>query len=346
MKLFQSKNPFLLESGVALPAIEIAYHTYGALNTRKDNVIWVFHALTANSDALDWWSGLVGEGMIFDPQHYYIVCANMLGSPYGSTAPTTINPQTSSAYRDTFPLITIRDIVKSHQLLAHHLGITQVYLGLGGSMGGQQTLEWAIQMPHFFKNIAVIACGAKQSPWAIALNEAQRMAIEADPTIYTDAPSAGSKGMAAARAIGMVSYRTYESFNRQQQDSDERFSEHKAASYQRYQGLKLSNRFEAWSYVSLSRTMDSHDVGRGRGGAATALNKIIAHTLVVGIESDVLFPVSEQVFIAAHIMGAQFEIIPSYYGHDGFLVEYEKLTKLLRVFLKQPIPAQQLKVMC
>jgi homoserine O-acetyltransferase len=346
MQLFQSKKPFALESGAVLPEIELAYHTYGKLNTRKSNVVWIFHALTANSDAGDWWSGLVGEGRMFDPKQYYIVCANMLGSHYGSTAPTSKNPQTGKPYREAFPVITVRDVVKSHQLLAKQLGLKGAYLGIGGSMGGQQALEWAIEEPNFFDNVAVIACGAKQSPWGVALNEAQRMAIEADPTLHTDVPDAGAKGMSAARAMGMVSYRTYESFNLQQQDSDEKLTDFRAASYQQYQGSKLCKRFNAWSYLSLTKTMDSHNVGRGRGGAVTALNKIICNTLIVGIESDLLFPVSEQAYLAAHIVGAQFEMIPSRYGHDGFLIEYEKLTKLLRVFLKQPLPIRQTSVLC
>jgi homoserine O-acetyltransferase/O-succinyltransferase len=346
MQLFQSKKPFALESGAVLPEIELAYHTYGKLNTRKSNVVWIFHALTANSDAGDWWSGLVGEGRMFDPKQYYIVCANMLGSHYGSTAPTSKNPQTGKPYREAFPVITVRDVVKSHQLLAKQLGLKGAYLGIGGSMGGQQALEWAIEEPNFFDNVAVIACGAKQSPWGVALNEAQRMAIEADPTLHTDAPDAGAKGMSAARAMGMVSYRTYESFNLQQQDSDEKLTDFRAASYQQHQGLKLCKRFNAWSYLSLTKTMDSHNVGRGRGGAVTALNKIICNTLIVGIESDLLFPVSEQAYLAAHIVGAQFEMIPSRYGHDGFLIEYEKLTKLLRIFLKQPLPVRQTSVLC
>jgi homoserine O-acetyltransferase len=346
MQVFQSKKSFALESGVILPEIELAYHTYGTLNARKSNVVWIFHALTANSDAADWWSGLVGEGRLFDPRDYYIICANMLGSHYGSTAPISLNPQTQTLYRWDFPLITVRDVVKSHQLLAKHLGLKNAYLGIGGSMGGQQALEWAIDMPDFFENITVIACGAQQSPWGVALNEAQRMAIEADSTLRTNAPDAGAKGMAAARAMGMVSYRTYDSFNFQQQDTDEKLSDFRAASYQQHQGLKLCKRFNAWSYISLSKTMDSHHVGRGRGNSANALNKIIANTLIIGIESDVLFPISEQAFLAAHITGAQFEVIDSRYGHDGFLIEYEKITKRLQVFLKQALPARRVKAFC
>lgn len=344
MKLLASKNLFPLENGEVLPEITIAYHTYGILNERKNNVVWVFHALTANSDAEDWWSGLVGEGRMIDPSQYFIVCANMLGSHYGSTSPLSINPKTGKPYGTHFPLITIRDVVKAHQILAKHLNIEKIYLGLGGSMGGQQVLEWAISEPERFENIAAIACGARMSAWGIALNEAQRMAVEASLPSEAILSSlnqadliktlAETRGIEAARAIGMLSYRNYVSFNiRQSETSDDKMTNFTVSSYQRYQGEKLRHRFNPLSYISISRTMDSHNVGRNRGGAEKALRKIKANTLIVGIQSDILFPKEEQAFLAAHIPASKFVLIDSPYGHDGFLIEFEQLLYLLRQFL-------------
>jgi homoserine O-acetyltransferase/O-succinyltransferase len=335
MKFLQHQYPFLLECGAVLPELDIAYCTYGKLNKAKNNVIWIFHALTGSADAADWWSGLVGEGKVFDPKIHFIVCANVLGSSYGATSPKSIHPETGKPYGNQFPLITIKDVVKSHQILQKYLGIQQILLGIGGSMGGQQALEWAILDKNLFKNTCIIAANAQHSPWGIALNEAQRMALEADPTFFTDAPDAGAKGLEAARAIGMISYRSYFTYQKTQTDTDERADDFKASSYQRYQGKKLVQRFDAKCYFSLSKTMDSQHVGRERGGILAALKGVTARTLVVGIQSDLLFPVAEQQFLAKNIPNATLRIIDSPYGHDGFLIEWEQLTCILTDFLKE-----------
>lgn len=343
-KTFHDTTPFPLECGEVLPEIDISYHTYGTLNPEKDNIVWVFHALTGNSDAADWWSGMIGEGKFFDPNKDFIICANMIGSHYGSTSPLSIDPRTGVFYARKFPTITVRDVVNGHIRLAQHLGISKVKLGIGGSMGGQQVLEWAIIQPDFFENIAVIACGAKMTPWSIALNETQRMAIEADPSVspdaiakiktYTELAQAGAKGLEAARAIGMLSYRSYEGYNIAQADDTEQLDIFKVQTYQRYQGEKLRKRFNALSYISLSKTMDSHNVGRNRGGVHVALNKIKSNTLIVGIQTDILFPIEEQVQLAAHIPHARLELIHSKFGHDGFLIEFDQMLRLLEKFMK------------
>lgn len=324
---------FETESGFIFPELNIAYHTYGKLNAAKNNVIWVCHALTANSDALDWWNGLIGKGRIFDPKNYFIVCANMLGSCYGATNPSSVHPSTNKAYGKDFPVITIRDMVHSHQILQQHLGIDRIRLLLGGSMGGQQALEWSIIAPDLFDRVALFASNAKHSAWGIAFNESQRMALEADSTLYTDALNAGQKGLEAARSVAMLSYRHYDTYQSTQTDTDGRIDDFRASSYQRYQGLKLWKRFEPLSYITLGKAMDNHDVGRERGGLKSALQQVKAPTLVVGIQSDVLFPISEQRFMAKYIPDAQFEAIDSLYGHDGFLIEYKKMTYLLEEFL-------------
>lgn len=334
MNILKSYNNFLLECGATLPEISIAYHTYGELNEKRDNVIWVFHALTGNSDAADWWDGLIGIDKIFDPKKYFIVCANMLGSCYGATNANSINPITRKRYGKDFPVISIQDVVNSHRILQKHLNINKIFVGIGGSMGGQQLLEWSILDKNLFENIIVLAAGAKMYPWAIALNETQRMSLEADSTLYDDDENAGKKGMEAARAIGLITYRSYETYNKRQQDNDdEKLENFKVTTYQRYQGLKLSKRFTALSYWSVTKTMDSHNVGRNRGGIENALRTITANALIIGIQSDLLFPIEEQIELAAHIPNAHLEIIDSPYGHDGFLIESEQISLLVNHFL-------------
>ena len=291
IKLFKSTESFTLENGSFLPEVTIAFCTYGHLNEKADNVIWVNHALTANSDPNDWWKGFFGSGNIFDPSQYFIVCANMLGSCYGSTGPDSIDPRTNQRYGKNFPIISIRDIVHAHQLLRNHLNIKSIYLSLGGSMGGQQTLEWAIIEPDLFQHICLIACNAQHSPWGIAFNEAQRMALMADTTFFDETPEAGFKGMAAARALGMISYRNYITFGETQKDDRPILEDYKASTYQRYQGKKLSERFTPLSYWSLSKSMDTQNVGRSRGSIRKALSLISAKTLVIGISTDILFPI-------------------------------------------------------
>ena len=338
MEYFKFQEPFELESGEQLPEITIAYTTHGQLSPAKDNVIWIFHALTANAEPLEWWGGLVGEGQLIDPNKYYIVCANMLGSCYGSTCAKSINPDTRQAYGKDFPLITIRDMVAAHQLLHQHLGLGQVLLGIGGSMGGQQVLEWAVQQPECFKSICVLASNAFHSPWGIAFNEAQRMALEADVSLYNDTDTAGQKGLAAARAIAMLSYRNYRTYQRtQSEEHNAKIDAFRASSYQQYQGQKLYQRFNPLAYISLSKAMDSHNLGRGRGSVEKALALIEANALIIGIQSDVLFPVEEQAFLANHIPKAKLEIIESTYGHDGFLIEYFKISELLKPVLEEDI---------
>ncbi|MDB5284989.1 MAG: homoserine O-acetyltransferase [Bacteroidota bacterium] len=315
--IYQQK--FDLECGRSLPGLTIAYSSYGKLNENRDNVIYVCHALTANSEVAEWWPHMVGEGLVFDTNRYFIVCANVLGSCYGTTGPGSINPETNEPYSHNFPLITIRDIVRTHQLLVQHLAIKGIQLICGGSLGGQQVIEWSVMQPDLINNAFFIATNARHSAWGIAFNEAQRMAL-----------MAGEGGLEAARAIAMLSYRNYNMYDNTQTDDVEKLEDFRAATYQRYQGQKLKNRFDADSYLTLSKAMDTHHVGRGRNSVQEALAKIKAKTLVVGISSDILFPVSEQKFLADNISGAVYREIDSPYGHDGFLIETGQITELLR----------------
>lgn len=331
---FYYREDFELESGQILPGFELAYASFGEIQYdaqgRANNVIWICHALTANARADDWWEGLVGSGKLFDPQEHFIICANMLGSCYGSTSALSINPQTQSPFYHDFPQITIRDIVASLNLLRTFLKIDKIKVCIGGSMGGQQALEWAIMCPNIFDQLIVMATNARHSPWGIAFNEAQRMAIEADSSWQDCTALAGLEGMKAARAMALLSYRNYATYEATQLDDQEVIDNFRASSYQQYQGHKLSKRFNAWAYWYLSKAMDSHQVGRGRQGAEQALARIRAKTLVISISSDVLFPPQEQAFLAANIPYAQYEEVDSLYGHDGFLIEHEAIGDKIR----------------
>lgn len=329
-------GPVTLESGQQLPEIEIAYQTYGKLNTSRDNVIWVCHALTANSAVHEWWPGIIGPGKLFDTDSHFVVCANILGGCYGSTGPLSQNPETGAPYFHSFPKVTIRDIVAQHKQLAQYLGIAEIELLIGGSLGGMQALEWAVDQPQFIRNLVLIATNARQSAWGVAFNEAQRMAIAADATWHLDSPDAGLDGLKAARAIALLSYRNHRIYgSTQTEEDDAALWPSKAVSYQQYQGNKLVQRFNAFSYWHITKAMDSHHVGRNRGGVPAALARIQANTLIIGIKSDVLFPTDEQRLLARLIHRSEFVEFESHYGHDGFLTETEKITVCVREFLRK-----------
>jgi homoserine O-acetyltransferase/O-succinyltransferase len=403
-QIFRHPDAFTLESGRVLQGYHLAYHTYGMLSPDRDNTVWVFHALTANSDPEAWWPGLVGPGCFIDPAQYFIVCVNMPGSCYGSIGPLEEMPGLGRLFYHDFPFFTIRDMVRAYRPLRDALGIRRIKIGIGGSMGGQQLLEWAIDEPDGFEYIFPIATNAWQSAWGKAFNESQRWCIEADPSWKEESPSAGVEGMKIARSVALLSYRSYHTYDLFQSDEDPGvISDHKASSYQHYQGEKLARRFNAFSYYQLSRSMDSHHVGRhaasaGASGipaapgavprtpdasratgapsaanasaapanpripaipdayrspatpgppgsvedhdaaaaglrAAKALARIRAKTLVIGLKSDLLFPLTEQQFLARHIPWARFIAIDSVYGHDGFLLEAEAIGRAAKEFL-------------
>ena len=337
-KLFTHSHPFRLESGIVLPGVRLAYTTHGHLNDDKDNAVWIFHALTANSDPAEWWPGLVGPGKLFDPSRYFVVCVNMPGSCYGSLGPLDTDPLTGRPYYHDFPFFTTRDMVKAYMPLREFLGIKTIQIGIGGSMGGQQLLEWAIEEPGLFEYIFPIATNAQHSPWGIAFNTSQRMSIEADSSWTERRPEAGLKGMMAARATALISYRHYDTYLKAQPRSNTfPFGNgwDGASSYQRYQGEKLARRFNAFSYYILSQSMDAHNVGRGRRSMEEALLNIQARTLTIGIESDILFPLREQQFLSTHIPGSTYKTIDSPYGHDGFLLEFDSISNLITEYIQQ-----------
>lgn len=334
-KLYRHAHPLKLELGGELPRLEIAYHTYGKLNSAKSNVVWVCHALTANSDVADWWPHTVEKGAFLDPEKCFTVCANIIGSCYGSTGPLSVNPATGKPYYGDFPRLTIRDMARAHSLLADHLGLRRIHALVGSSVGGFQAVEWIAAEPRRFGRLVLIATDVKASPWSIAIDETQRMAIRADATWGEPRADAGAAGLAAARAIGLLSYRGGEGYNLTQQDpeSDTLPDDHRACTYQRHQGDKLVKRFNAYSYMTILDAFDTHDVGRGRGGVDAALRRICCPTMVVGLTTDIIFPPAEQREIARRIPGAVYREISSPLGHDGFLVEHGQLNAILNDFL-------------
>lgn len=321
--IFFYPHSFQLESGEHLFNVEIAYSIYGE-STAKET-IWVCHALSGNSEVLTWWSGLFGPDKPFDPARYRIICANVIGSCYGSTGPATSNEPAD------FPFITIRDMVNAHILLRKHLNIDQIDILIGASLGGQQALEWAIEEADCVKNLVLIATNARHSSFGKGFNEAQRMAIKTDETFGRK--DGGKRGLEVARAIAMLSYRSYDDFAIKQADNSSETRSFRAATYLHYQGKKFSDRFDAHAYVILSQAMDSHNVCRDRSDLSHVLGKIKAKTLVIGVSSDLLFPLSEQKELAHHIPNAEFGRIDSHYGHDAFLIEYKQLNTLINEFI-------------
>ena len=327
---------FEFEAGGCIEGLEVAYHCSEKPYQEGQKVIWICHALTANSDAQDWWPELVGPGRLFDTEKYFVVCANMLGSAYGSSGPATVNPATGKPYYFDFPRITVRDIVKANDLVREHLGIEKIDLMVGGSIGGFQSIEWSIMNPELFDKAVFIACGARVTPWLTAWEESQRLALEADPTFRAcESLKGGEAGLRCARSIALISYRSYEGYNAtQQEENPAKVSfERRAHTYQQYQGEKLRRRFNALSYYRLSEAVDSHNIARGRGSIGEALAKIKARTLVVAISSDILFPPEAHTPLREYIEGVEYHLIESSFGHDGFLVEHEKLNSIIENFI-------------
>lgn len=326
---------YTTEKGVEIQNPKIAYRSWGNLNTNKDNVVFICHALTGNADADDWFGGLIGKDKTINPDKYFIICPNILGSCYGSTGPTSINPETKKAWQADFPEITIRDIVRFNQKLLDELDISGIELVVGGSLGGMTALEFTI-MDSRIKSSALFAMGKAHSPWAIGISEAQRMAIYADENwkdgFYSE-DLLPKKGLAAARAMAMITYRT--PINYGQKFGREVHPEkniYQVESYLNYQGQKLVDRFDANSYVTLSKAMDTHDVSRDRGSFEEVLAKVKQPVLVVGFNSDKLYPINEQQELSELLPNSQFAQLDSLYGHDAFLIEFDQLNIHLHSF--------------
>ncbi|KAL1919320.1 uncharacterized protein VTP21DRAFT_2013 [Calcarisporiella thermophila] len=415
---------FTLESGVVLHSVPVAYKTWGRLSEEKDNVMVICHALSGSADVEDWWGPLIGPGRAFDPNKWFIFCGNVLGSPYGTASPVTINPETGKKYGPEFPLTSVRDDVRLHRMILESLGVSHIAICIGGSLGGMQVLEWSAFGADFVKNIAPIATSARHSAWGISWGEAQRQSIYSDPNYcegYYTPEKPPSSGLAAARMSALLTYRSRNSFeSRFGRNTSERAGSHNhvpsnpaeahvmvhndghhslyyyikpekknpeekksksieanggitsshtaastenkaggpsdtaplrasitapapmpifsAQSYLRYQGDKFVKRFDANCYIAITRKMDTHDVGRGRGTVASALSNMTQPALVIGIDTDGLFTISEQYEIAEFIPKAEMVVIQSPDGHDGFLLEFDQINRHLLRFIRQCLP--------
>jgi homoserine O-acetyltransferase len=334
-KVHTFKNSFATESGVEIQQPQIAYRSWGTLNKAKDNVVFICHALTGNSDADVWFGGLIGSGKSIDPDKHFIICPNILGSCYGTTGPTSINPKTGEPWQADFPDITIRDIVRFNQILLDELGVNEVELVIGGSLGGMTALEFVI-MDERIQKAALLAMGKAHTPWAIGISEAQRMAIYADKNWHNgfyNQQEPPVEGLAAARAMAMITYRTPENYQQKfgrQIHPEKEF--YQVESYLNYQGNKLVKRFDANTYITLTKAMDTHDVSRGRSSFEEVLGKIHKPVLIIGFESDKLYPIQEQRELATLIPHSTLAELHSPYGHDAFLIEFDQLNVELNKF--------------
>jgi homoserine O-acetyltransferase len=326
-------KPFVTEGGAAIPEPTIAYQTWGELNDERDNVVLVCHALTGNTKADEWLSGLFGPGRTLDPEQSFIICPNVLGSCYGTSGPLSVNPKTGEPYRADFPKITIRDIVHLQQQLLDELKISGIKMVMGGSMGGMQALEWSI-MDERIRSAVLFGMGKNHRPWAIGISHTQRQAIYNDPNWkkgYYSKDNPPKNGLALARMIAMNSYRHPNDFDkkfgRRLQDGTEQFE---VESYLNYQGQKLVERFDAVSYVRLTEAMDSHDVARGRSSYRDVLQQLTIPIVVIGIDTDILYPPEECRELAKLLPRGQYKEIQSRHGHDAFLIEFDQLNAIIQ----------------
>ncbi len=360
---FATQRPFTLDSGAALQDVTLAYETWGTLNDDRSNAILICHAWTGDSHVAGeaeeghptpgWWEGVVGPGQAVDTNKYFVVCSNVLGGCQGSTGPTSPHPDDGAPYALRFPAVTIRDMVRAQASLTDFLGIDAWHSVIGGSMGGMQVLEWAITYPHRVNSIVPIATCIESSAQQIAWGAIGRRALLMDPLwnggdYYGAAPDQGPwHGLAVARMIAQVTFRTDNRFNEKfgrelcdtnfQSDGIDLFDRFEVENYLDYHGDKLIRRFDANSYLYIGKAMDLHDVGRGRGGVARAMNRITVPTLTIGIDSDILYPEYQQELLHESVSKkhplTRYAQISSPEGHDGFLIETTKISAELAAFL-------------
>jgi homoserine O-acetyltransferase len=354
---FAADAPFALTGGGSLRPVTLRYALYGKLSPRRDNVVLVCHALSGSARIADWWADMFGAQGAFDTSRYCFLCSNVIGSCYGSTGPSSLNPQTGQAYGPDFPIVTISDMVRAQARLLDHLGIDRLKVALGGSIGGMQALQWAMEFPERVE--ACIGIGSSAlSAMGLALNHLQRQAIVNDPHFqdghYTEQPAAG---LAQARAIAMISYKSAELFTQRSGRKSDRGGDNPytsfdgrfdIAGYLDHQGEKFVSRFDANTYLALSKAMDLFDPARQYGTEEAALRRIRARVLLIGISSDWLFPAADVRALAERMCAAgvdcEYSELVSDHGHDGFLADPAGLTELLRPILLDRGKARVLKM--
>ncbi len=345
------ESPLRLEYGGALSEVCVAFETYGELNVAKNNTVLLCHALTGSAHAAGvqhrgevpgWWDPLIGPGKPIDTREHFVVCANVLGGCYGTTGPSSPDPATGQPYRLAFPRYTVRDMVGVQARLLDTLGIGSVRAVVGGSMGGMQALEWAALYPERVRGLVSIAVGARHSAWAIGLGEVARRAITSDPAWCGGDYPPGTQpeaGLGLARAVAMLSYRSVDSleakFGRERVSASRELlgRSFEIESYLDYQGVKLVKRFDANTYLYLTKAMDDFDLAEGRGRLREVLKKMTIPSLIMGISSDVLYPEAEVKALAEGLPNAEYARIGSPHGHDAFLIEFPQVAARLRRFL-------------
>jgi len=353
-------DEMITESDARLGPITLAYETYGSLNQDKSNVVMVLHALSGNSHAAGyyskddekpgWWDNMVGPGKGIDTDRFFVICSNIIGSCYGSTGPSSKNPRTGKPYGLDFPLFTISDVVRAQKKLLDHLGITKLLCLIGGSIGGMQALEWAVSYPDMVKSAIPIASTCKRSALSIGLSEAQRQAIMAD-TNWNDGnyydQDYPKKGLALARMIGHITYLSetsmHNKFGRRLQENTtftyDLSIDFEVESYLHYQGKKFVERFDANSYLYITKASDYFDLGEQKGGGSLvkAFSGILAKFLVISFSSDWLYPTAQSRDMVKAMKKSGLDVsfceIETDFGHDSFLLANEQLTKLISGFL-------------
>ena len=334
-RYFVLPEPLLLESGHLLEWVTVAYRTWGDPRNAANNAILICHALTGSADVDAWWPGIIAPNGAFDPETDFVVCSNILGSCYGTTGPASLKNGGGERWRADFPRITVRDMVNVQRALIDHLGIERLALVTGPSLGGMQALEWALMYPERVDSIVPIGVGGRHSAWCIAMSEAQRHAIYADPD-WNDGNYSEErmpeKGLAAARMMAICTYRSWLSFDGRFGRDERDNGEFQVQSYLRHQGAKINKRFDANTYVRLTQAMNDFDISRGRGDYLSVIRSIRQPALVVSVSSDILYPPHEQQLLAQNIPNARHALLQSSDGHDGFLIECGELANIISGF--------------
>ncbi len=344
-----------LESGETLAPVDVAYQTYGELNADSNNAILILHAfsgdahaagISAESGKPGWWDNSIGPGKAFDTDRYFVICSNILGGCQGTTGPSSINPATGEAWGMSFPAITIRDMVRLQKMLVGHLGIAKLLAVAGGSMGGMQALQWAVEYPDMVRSAIMIASTSRHSPQQIAFNEVGRVAIMGDPdwnggNYYQSKPP--GRGLAVARMVGHITYMSDESmrekFGRRLRNTEPGGfdPEFEVESYLRYRGTQFVTRFDANSYIYITKAMDYFDATNGSGSLTEALDAVNTRFLVISFTSDWLYPSYQSQEIVRTLRRRNHDVayceLPSNYGHDAFLVDIAEQSELIRGFL-------------